>query len=250
MTRLLAAEMLRLRTVRTYRLMALGAVILIAGAVAPTAAATTLTPGMSSARSVLAIAGAVQTVALVAGVLSVTGDFRHKTITSVVLITPRRTPLLIAKLITMAAAGLALGLVTSGIAAAITLPLLRARHIPAGVGGGGVAAIIVGCGIATALAAAIGVGVGAIIRNQVGAVIAVLALLYVLEPVLGFVPHVGTVIQQYGIGGLAAAVTHTVGFPSSAHLLGQAAAALVLTGYAACALLIGAAMFRRRDIIV
>jgi ABC-2 type transport system permease protein len=250
MTRLVAAEMLRLRTVRIYWLMALGAVTLIAGAVVATAAATTVTPGISSARSVLAIAGAVQTVALVAGVLSVTGDFRYKTITSVVLITPRRTQLLIAKLITMVAVGLVLGLVTSGIAVAITLPILGARHIPAGVAGGSVAAIIVGCGIATALAAAIGVGVGAIIRNQVAAVIAVLALLYVMEPLLGFVPHVGTVIQQYGLGGLAAAASHTVSFPSSTHLLGQAAAALVLAGYATGVMLIGTVLLRRRDIIV
>jgi hypothetical protein len=48
--------------------------------------------------------------------------------------------------------------------------------------------------------------------------IAALALLYVVEPALGFIPHLGTVIQQYGIGGLAAVATRTVGFPSGAHL--------------------------------
>ena len=250
MTRLIRAEALHLATTRTYWLLAAGAIALIAGGIAPAAAATSFTSGTSPARSVLAIAGLAQTVALIAGVLSVTGEFRHKTITAAVLITPRRTPLLAAKLITLTAAGLAFGLVATGMATAITLPLLAARHLPPGISGTGTAAIIIGGGIATALAAAIGVGTGAIIRNQVGAITAVLALLYVAEPLLGFIPHLGTVIQQYGLAGLAAAATQTTGFPASAHLLGQPAAVLILAGYATAALLAGAALLRRRDIPV
>jgi ABC-2 type transport system permease protein len=248
MTRLLRAEALRLATTRTYWLLAIGATALIVGGVAATAAATSFTPGISPARSVLAIAGLAQTVALLAGVLAVTGEFRHKTITPAALITPRRTPLLAAKLITLATAGLVFGLAATAIATAITLPLLAAQHIPAGLTGSGVAAIIAGGAIATALSAAIGVGVGAIIRNQAGAIIAVLALLYVAEPLLGFIPYLGTAIQQYGLGGLAAATTHTIGFPATAHLLRQPAAALVLAGYATLALLTGAVLLKRRDI--
>lgn len=164
------------------------------------------------------------------------------------LITPRRTPLLAAKLLTLAAAGLLFGLATTATATALTLPLLAARHIPTGITSSGAAAIIIGGGIATALSAAIGVGVGAIIHNQAGAIIAVLALLYVAEPLLGFIPHLGTAIQRYGLGGLAAATTHTTGFPASAHLLAQPAAALVLAGYATIALLTGTALLKPRDI--
>jgi ABC-2 type transport system permease protein len=247
-TSLIRAEALRLRTARAYWLLAAGAMVLIAGGVAPTAATTAFSPGTSPARSALAIAGLAQTVALIAGALSVTTEFRHGTITPAALITPCRTPLLTAKVITLAAAGLAFGLAATGTAALIALPLLAARHLSAGLSGTGAAAVIVGGGIATALYAAIGVGAGAIIRNQAGAIIAVLALLYVAEPLLGFIPHLGSVIQQYGLGGLAAAATHTTGFPASAHLLGQPAATLVLTGYAAAALLAGASLLRRRDI--
>ena len=142
-----------------------------------------------------------------------TGEFWHKTITPAVLITPRRTPLLAAKLITLAAVGLVFGLAATGMAATITLPLLAARHIPAGVSATGIAAIIACGAIATALAAALGVGVGAIIRNQAAAITAVLALLYIAEPLLGFIPRLGTAIQQYGLGGLAAAATRSAGFP-------------------------------------
>jgi len=248
MTRLLRAETLQLTTTRAYWLLAAGTTALIAGATAATATATSFTPGTSPARSVLAIAGLAQTVALLAGVLSVTGEFRHKTITPAALITPRRTPLLAAKLITLATAGLVFGLATTAIATAITLPLLAARHIPADLTSSGAAAVIAGGAIATALSAAIGIGVGAIIRNQAAAIIAVLALLYVAEPLLGFIPHLGTAIQQYGLGGLSAATTHTIGFPASAHLLAQPAAALVLVGYATIALLTGAVLLKRRDI--
>jgi ABC-2 type transport system permease protein len=122
------------------------------------------------------------------------------------------------------------------------------RGVPAGVSATGTAAITAGGAIATGLSAALGVGVGAIIRNQAGAITAVLALVYVAEPLLGFVPSLGPAIQQYGLGGLAAATTHTVGFPASAHLLGQPAAALILAGYATAVLLAGAALLRRRDI--
>lgn len=249
MTGLIRAEALRLATARTYWLLATGAIAVIAGGIAPTAAASSFVGGISPARQVLAIAGLAQTVALIAGTLSVTGEFRHKTISPAVLITPRRTPLLAAKLITLAAAGLVFGLAATVVAAAITLPLLAARHIPAGVSATGIAAIIAGGAIATALSAGLGVGIGVIIRNQVGAIIAVLALLYVAEPLLGFIPGLGTAIQRYGLGGLAAAATRTTGFPASARLLGQPAAALILAGYATAALLAGAALLHRRDIM-
>jgi ABC-2 type transport system permease protein len=244
---LLRAETLRLATTRSYWLLAAGAVALIAGGTSATAA-TGLASGTSPARTTLAIAGLAQTVALLAGALSVTSEFRHKTITPALLITPRRTPLLVAKLMTMAAAGLAFGLAATGLAAAITLPLLAARHIPAGISIPQGAAIIVGGGVATALAAALGVGVGAIIRNQVGAIVTVLAVLYVAEPLLGFIPHAGAVVQKYGLGGLAAAATHTTGFPATAQLLGQCAAVLVLATYTAAVLITGAALLQHRDI--
>jgi len=84
----------------------------------------------------------------------------------------------------------------------------------------------------TAIAAAIGVGAGAVIRNQVGAIVGLLSLLYVAEPLLGFIPHVGTAVQVYGLGGLASGATATTGFAATTHLLAQAPAIAVLAGYA------------------
>ena len=249
MNRLIRAEIVKLSTVCTYWLLAAGTLVLVAGGIAPIAAGTSFSPGTSPARAALALAGLAQTVALITGALAVTSEYRHKTITPAVLITPRRARLLAAKLATMTAAGLVLGLVTTGLAAAIALPVLSGRHLPTGISGLQLAAIIAGGGAATAICAALGAGAGAVIRNQVGAVITVLALVYVAEPVLGLLPGAGTAVQEYGIGGLATAATATSGFPVTAHLLGQGPAIAVLAGYALAALAAGTLLLNQRDII-
>lgn len=247
MTRLIRAEVARLATTRTFRILAIGALVLIVAAVALTALATTYTGGGSPARATLALAGLAQTFALIAGALAVTTEFRHKTIVPAVLITPRRGRVLAAKLITLAGAGLVFGLVASGIAAAITMPVLASRHIGSGIDGAQLAAII-SSAAATAIGAALGVGAGAIIRNQVGAIITLLSVLYVAEPLLGFIPHVGPAVQEFGVGGLATGASGTTDFPVTSHLLAQAPAVAVLAGYALVALLAGAVVLRHRDI--
>jgi ABC-2 type transport system permease protein len=248
MTALIRAEARKLATTRTYWLLTVGAFVLITGGVTATAIGTTFTGPASPARDTLALAGLAQTFALLVGTLAVTGEYRHKTITATALITPRRTPVLVAKLITAAVAGLVFGLLATGAAVAITLPILSGRHIVSGVGGAQVAAIIAGAGAATALYAALGVGVGAVIRNQVGAVVAIVFLLYAAEPLIGFIPGVGAAVQEYGLAGLAAGITATTAYPTAPHLLGQDAAGAVLAAYAAIAMLAGAVLLRQRDI--
>jgi ABC-2 type transport system permease protein len=248
MTALIRAEVRKLATTRTCWLLAVGAFVLIVGGATATAIGTTFTGPTSPARATLALAGLAQTCALLVGTLAVTGEYRHKTITITILMTPRRTPVLVAKLIAVAIAGLIFGLLATGAAVAVTMPILSARHITSGISGAQLAGIIVGGGVGTALWAALGVGVGAIIRNQVGAVVAVLFLLYAAEPLIGFLPGVGTAVQEYGLAGLSAGVTGTASYPATAHLLGQAAAGAVLVAYAAVALLAGAVLLRQRDI--
>lgn len=248
MTRLLRAEIVKLTTVRSYWLLAIGTLVVINGGIALIAAGTSFSPGSSPARATLALAGLAQTVALIAGALAVTGEFRHKTITPAVLITPGRVRILAAKLTTMTLAGLVFGLMATGLAAAIALPVLAGRHIGSGIDGAQLASIIAGGGVATAICAALGVGAGTMIRNQVGAIIALLGLLYVAEPLLGLLPGAGTTVQEYGIGGLVTAATATTGFPASSHLLGQASSTIVLAGYALAALAAGTLLLRQRDI--
>ena len=246
MTSLIRAEAVKLGTTRAFWLLAAGALALIAIAVTATAAAASFTSDGNPVRATLALAGLAQTFALVAGTLAVTSEFRHKTIIQAVLMTPRRTPLLTAKLTTVTTAGLAFGLIATGGATAIAMPILAARHLASQPDGAQLAAIIVGGTVATALFAAL--GIGTIIRNQVGSIIAVLGLLYVAEPLLGFLPGIGNTVQKFGLGSLSSGASGTVGFPASTHLLGQVPAALTLAACALAVLLTGAVLLRRRDI--
>ena len=66
MIRLLRGETLQLATTRTYWMLAVGALALIAAGTSATTA-TSFTPGTGPARTTLAIAGLAQTVALLAG---------------------------------------------------------------------------------------------------------------------------------------------------------------------------------------
>jgi len=248
MNKLLSSEALKLRSTRTFWLMSAGALALVAGGVASVAAAGTFNPADHPGREVLALAGPAQTFALLLGVLAVTNEFRHGTVTSVLLVSPRRARLLVAKALVVSAWGLVLGLVAFGAAAAMAMPLLAGRHVASQLSAGQLSQVIIGGAVTTALAAALGAGIGSAVRSQVGAIIAALGLLYVLEPLLSLLPGVSTAVQRYGIGGLSSGASGTTGFPSDAHVLSQAPALLVLGAYALIALVIGAAVLVRRDI--
>lgn len=248
MIRLIRAEARKLRTTRTFYTMVIGAIALIAIGTTTLAMVGSFSPGDHPARQILAVAGVAQTFALVLGVLAVTNEFRHGTITSVLLITPKRTPVLVAKLVTLAIGGLIFGLLAFGGAAAITLPVLSLRHVSTQVDGANVAAIIIGGTVATGLFAALGVGIGAVIRNQVGAIIAALAVIYAVEPVLTILPGIGNAVQTYGFGGVSSAASGTTPLHASAHILSQGPAIAVLAAYAAVFFVGGAGMLRTRDI--
>jgi hypothetical protein len=126
--------------------------------------------------------------------------------------------------------------------------VLHARGVASKLDGHHLAGMLVGGTIATALFALLGVGFGALVRNQVGAIVAALCTLYAVEPLLTFLPGIGHVVQRFGLGGLSSAVSGTAGFQSNVKLLGQLPAALVLTAYAVAILLAGAGLLRRRDV--
>ena len=248
MTRLLRAEILKLRTTRTFWVISLGALVVVGGAIVPIAAGTTFGPSDRPAQEVLAIAGMAQTLTLLLGALAVTGEYRHGTITPTLLVTPRRTPVLFAKLVVLGAVGLVIGLLAFGEAAGIALPVLASRHIAVHLSTGGLVEIVAGGALATALFALVGVGLGAIVRNQVGAVVTALGLLYVAGPLLGLIPVIGPAVRRFGFAGLSSGASGTTSYPSIPHLLGQPAALAVLAGYAVVVVFAGALLLRNRDL--
>src|SRR5207248_6777909 len=66
---------------------------------------------------------------LLLGVLGITGEYRHGTVVPSFLITPRRSPVLAAKLIAHAIVGAALSLAVTVVAVGAALPILVAHHL-------------------------------------------------------------------------------------------------------------------------
>ena len=122
----------------------------------------------------------------------------------------------------------------------------RATSIP-GSHGGDAAELIIGGAVAGGLFAALGVGIGALVRNQVGAIIGALGWIFLVEPLLGIIPGASDTISRWFPSGAAAA---TAGMSALDDPLGQLPAALLLAAYALLFAAAGAALMRRRDISV
>ncbi|MEI7629530.1 MAG: hypothetical protein WCJ73_00080, partial [Actinomycetes bacterium] len=81
--------------------------------------------------NILGAAGSSSIFILILGIIGMTGEYRHMTITSTFLVTPKRPRVLIAKGIAYALLGAALGLIAFASSFAVTLiALSREAHAP------------------------------------------------------------------------------------------------------------------------
>lgn len=129
--------------------------------------------------------------ALILGILAVSSEYRHQTISWSFLVTPRRGRVLTAKLLGLGlvvGAVLALACVLATVAAAV--PSLLAQGLPLTTAA--VPAVLLGSALSTILYTVLGVAIGALIRNQVAAVAIAFVWFYYAEFLLiWFVPAVG-----------------------------------------------------------
>lgn len=121
---------------------------------------------------------------LMLGTLSVTGEFRHQTLTPTFLATPKRSLVLIAKLIVMALFGVLYGVVALLASVVPGASLISLSDGITGLGDSETWLLFARVVLAMTLWALIGVGVGALIPNQVAAIVVVLAFTQFVEPVL------------------------------------------------------------------
>jgi ABC-2 type transport system permease protein len=163
--------------------------------------------------------------AALVGALAITAELRYGTIRPTFLVTPRRGPVITAKLLVGGLAGIAFGLVAEGLMAGTTTAALSARGIQNQLGSGEYVQLLAGGTVAAALWATIGLGVGALIRDQVGTVVGLCAWMLLVENLLlPFVPDAGRFTP--GAAGLALAGR------TADELFAPAPAALVLVLYA------------------
>jgi hypothetical protein len=119
-------------------------------------------------------------IALLLGILGVAGEFRHQTITSNLLVAPRRGRLLTAKVLTHAGLGAMVALIATVVTLAVAVPWLNARGVPPS-DATELAKVLAGGVIAAAFFGAAGAGLGALIANQTAAITISLIWLLAVE---------------------------------------------------------------------
>jgi ABC-2 type transport system permease protein len=247
MSDLIAAELLKLRTTRTFwwvSLLAVGLPVLFT--IITLATSTTRTD--SDARSVLSNIGIAGLFMMILGVVGAAGEYRHGTITSTFLVAPDRRRVLLAKAVAHGICGLCVGVAGAAIVLAISVPWLSGQgHALSSLGldAGDVVAIAAGSLAYVAISAVLGVGVGALLTNQVAAVVTVIVILFIVDPVVAALAHSYGTFSLQGVGmALSGNSSDNAGYD----LLPVGIAALVYLGYAVAVLAATAAVATRRDV--
>lgn len=181
------------------------------------------------------------------GVIGVTAEYRHRTMAPTFLATPKRWPVIVAKLVTY----LLLGIVYAAITALFVIALAWIWINAAGGSftlGDGNWKVIVGAAIAAALYGIIGVSVGALVRNQIGAVSGLLAYMFVIEPILAAIPATQGVYKFMPGGAASSLYTYAQFGNTSGDLLSPLAGGLVLAGYALVFAVLAYVVSTRREV--
>jgi hypothetical protein len=245
MPALVRTELLALRTTRTAWVLFAGAVLLTAVlAVDPVlGAGTTGAPSIGTAGALLAVLGAAgrgNLVMLLLGVLAVTAEFRHGTVTATFLQAPRRVRVLAAK----AAATVAVAAVAAAADLAVALAVgLGTGAVQPSLVNADIVLHVAGMLLAYPLYGLVGVAAGALLVHQPVAVLLPLAWVLYLEGfALGLVPPS---VAPWSLGGVTAALANAGHVPD---VLPMAPGGGALLAYALLLFLLGALRIARRDI--
>ena len=190
---------------------------------------------------------------LVVGTLLVTNEFRYQTLTPTLLAGPSRTVMLLAKLGASFVIGLVFGIV--GVVATVGTGA-GAIAIAGGdalLGDSGIQRGVLLSVVALAVWTVVGVGFGAVLPNQVAAIVVILGFTQLVEPIARMVLAVwpateGIAAYLPGAAGDAIAGGSFYSLFSSGGLLEWWQGLLVLLGYAAVLSAIGRFTRLRRDV--
>ena len=212
--------------------------------------------GVDAAAGVYGLTNAVGYVfPLVIGSLMMTTEFRYQTITESLLVEPRRTVLLAAKLVAALPLGLVYGVVATVSVVGVSAPLLGWKGDGAFLTDPDVVAVLLLGVVVTALWTMIGVAFGSVLTNQVAAIVVLLAFTQFVEPIarlaLGSFDATASVAKflpgAAADGLIGNSLIGELG-GGSTELLSRPAALLVLLGYAVALAAVGRVTTLRRDI--
>jgi ABC-2 type transport system permease protein len=195
------------------------------------------------------ILGSASTAALIIGILGViamTSEYRHQTVTPTFLATPRRGRVVAAKMITYALVGVLYSAACTAVALAVALPWLAAKDIDVSLGSNGIPQTLLGVGAEVAIYAVLGVGLGALLKNQIAAVVGLLVYSLIVGPILSAIGAIRDYTKYLPDQAGTALIQAT---PSEdAELLTQWLGGLVLVGWAVLFATIGYFLAVRRDV--
>jgi ABC-2 type transport system permease protein len=248
MTRLVRAELTKLRTTRVVygvaAAMAAFAVLTVVAGV--TTAGTQGNPSLSADSLPMLVGGPVTLLAgaaLLLGVLGMTGEFRHQTVTHTFLVTPDRGRVVAAKLLAYPLAGIVLALAILAVTAAVGAGWLTAKGLTPSLLDARLGRVVGVALLGAGLCGLVGVGVGALVRNQVAALVGTLVWVLLVEGLLLSLLNVPSLGKWLPSAAATAAITS----PGGAHL-SRLGGTLLLAAYALALALVGTRLVVRRDI--
>jgi hypothetical protein len=181
--------------------------------------------------------------ALLLGILGMTGEFRHQTVTQTFLVTPDRGRVVAAKLVAYPLAGITLAVSILAFTAAQATAWLAAKGITPSLLDARLGRVLVGAVLAAGLCGLVGVGVAALVRNQVAALVGVAVWVLLVEGLLMSLLNIPSSLAKWLPSAAAAALTNPGGGQ-----LSRLAGTLLLAAYGLALALAGTRLVVRRDI--
>jgi ABC-type transport system involved in multi-copper enzyme maturation permease subunit len=254
MTRLVRAEWTKLFTTRVWIGLLLGACVLAGGFSALFTGLAGVSqngqPGLPAVGTsdyeqlVFSVGANASVLLLILGVIGMTQEYRHRTATPTFLTTPRRGNVVIGKLLAYALVAVPFALLILAVNVLVVeiyagargdAPALNADNLQT----------LGAAGLVLVVFSVIGVGVGALLRNQVGAIVGSLVYLYVVEPIVSSISAIQPAYKWLP-GGAVQAITSDFQAPD---LLEPWQGVLLLLGYGLVAALLGTFLAVRRDVV-
>jgi ABC-type transport system involved in multi-copper enzyme maturation permease subunit len=249
--RLVRAEWTKLLTTRVWIGLLLGSCLLVGGfATLFTAFAGNADSGISPVGTAdyeqvaLAVSANATILFIVLGIIGTTQEYRHRTATPTFLASPHRGRVVIAKLLAYALAAIPMALVVIAVDVLVVSVYAGAKGAAPSLSGDNLR-VLGGAWAALVIYTVIGVGVGALLRNQVGAIVGVLVYLFVVEGIISSIPATQGAYKWLP-GGALEAMTATF---SGTDLLSPWQGGLVLLGYGIVAAVLGTLLAVRRDVV-
>jgi ABC-2 type transport system permease protein len=254
MTRLVRAEWTKLFTTRVWIGLLLGACVLAGGFSALFTGLAGVSqngqPGLPAVGTsdyeqlVFSVGANASVLLLILGIIGMTQEYRHRTATPTFLTTPRRGNVVIGKLLAYALVAVPFALLILAVNVLVVeiyagargdAPALNADNLQT----------LGAAGLVLVVFSVIGVGVGALLRNQVGAIVGSLVYLYVVEPIVSSISAIQPAYKWLP-GGAVQAITSDFQAPD---LLEPWQGLLLLLGYGLVAALLGTFLAVRRDVV-